>query len=52
MWAKALPYLEHALEIDGENLNTLISLKQMYARTNKTEKLKAINEKLKEVQGQ
>ncbi|MCD4679052.1 MAG: hypothetical protein K8S00_01570 [Bacteroidales bacterium] len=52
MWAKALPYLERALEIDGENLNTLISLKQLYARTNQPEKLKKVNEKLKEVQGQ
>ncbi len=52
MWEMALPYLERALEIDDANLNTLISLKQLYARTNQPEKLKKVNEKLKEVHGQ
>lgn len=51
MWEKALPYLERALEIDENNLNTLISLKQLYARTSQMDKLKKINEKLEEVQG-
>jgi tetratricopeptide (TPR) repeat protein len=46
MWADALPYLEKALELNGTDYNTLFSLKQLYSRTNQTEKLKLINDKL------
>ena len=42
----AVPYLEKASELQPEDINTLISLKQIYSRTNKTEKLKAVNEKI------
>ncbi len=45
-WLKALPNLERALELQPDDQNTLISLKQLYARLNMPEKLKAINEKL------
>ena len=30
LFAKALPYLEKAYEIDSEDKNTLLSLKQLY----------------------
>ena len=42
----ATPYLEKAVELQPNDVNTLYSLKQIYARTNKTDKLKAINEKM------
>lgn len=45
-WKKALPNLERALELQPSDFNTLISLKQLYARLNMPEKLKSINEKL------
>lgn len=43
---KAAPYLEKASELDPNDLNTLYSLKQIFARTGQTEKLKAVNEKI------
>lgn len=46
-WMKALPNLERAHELDPKDLNTLNSLKQLYARLSMPEKLKAISEKLK-----
>lgn len=46
-FASALPYLEKAYELDPNDYNTLLSLKQLYAKTNQTEKYKLINEKLK-----
>jgi len=45
-WLKALPILEKALELHPDDQNTLISLKQLYARLSMPEKLKAINEKM------
>jgi hypothetical protein len=46
-FASALPYLEKAYELDPNDYNTLLSLKQLYAKTNQTDKYKVINEKLK-----
>ncbi len=46
-WKNALPYLEKALELNPNDYNTLLSLKQLYSRMNQMDKLKAINEKLK-----
>jgi hypothetical protein len=46
----AAPFLEKAVELQPEDLNTLVSLKQIYARTNKPDKLKAINEKIDSLQ--
>jgi tetratricopeptide (TPR) repeat protein len=43
----ALPYLEKALELQPNDKNTLLSLKQLYARTGQTDKYKQINDKLK-----
>jgi tetratricopeptide (TPR) repeat protein len=43
---KALPYLEKAHEIDPTDRNTMISLKEIYTRQNKFDKVKEMNEKL------
>ena len=47
---QALPYLEKATQLQPADLNTLMSLKQIYARTNKTEKMKEIQEKINAAQ--
>jgi hypothetical protein len=47
---KATPYLETASELQPNDINTLYSLKQIYSRLNKTDKLKVINEKISGVQ--
>ncbi|MEI7983397.1 MAG: tetratricopeptide repeat protein, partial [Bacteroidota bacterium] len=43
---KALPYLEKATELQPDDLNTLYSLKQIYARTGKSDKVKVVQEKI------
>ncbi len=43
---KAQPELEKALQVKPEDLNTLVSLKQIYSRTNQYEKLKQVNERI------
>ena len=45
-FAVCLPYLEKALELQPTDKNTLLSLKQLYARTGQTEKYKKIKELL------
>lgn len=47
---KALPYLEKATELQPNDINTLVSLKQIYARTNKTDKVKSVQEKINAAQ--
>ncbi len=47
---KALPYLEMATALQPDDLNTLFSLKQIYARTNKSDKVKEIQERINQVQ--
>ncbi|MBN8703477.1 MAG: tetratricopeptide repeat protein [Bacteroidetes bacterium] len=42
-FAKAIPYLESALEINGKDNNTLFALKQLYTRTSQKDKLDRIN---------
>ena len=44
---KALPVLEKALSVSPKDRNTMYALKQIYARTQQPEKVKEINEKLK-----
>jgi tetratricopeptide (TPR) repeat protein len=44
---KAVPVLEKALEINPKDRNTMKALKVIYARTQQTEKMNAMNEKLK-----
>ena len=48
MLQKAMPMLEKAHEIDPNDVNTMSSLKEIYARLNKQEKLKDISKKLQE----
>jgi hypothetical protein len=43
---KATPYLEKASELMPNDIQTLYSLKQIYSRMNKTDKLKAVNDKI------
>ncbi len=45
----ALPYLEKASILQPSDLNTLVTLKQIYARTNQNDKVKAIQEKINEL---
>jgi clan AA aspartic protease (TIGR02281 family) len=47
---KATPYLEKAVELQPNDLNTLFSLKQIFARTNNIGKLKEVNAKIEELQ--
>jgi tetratricopeptide (TPR) repeat protein len=47
MLLEALPYLEKANQIDPKELNTLVTLKEIYARTNQLEKLQQVNEAIK-----
>jgi tetratricopeptide (TPR) repeat protein len=47
---KALPYLEKAIELQPADINTLFTLKQIYSRTNKPDKVKAIQEKINAAQ--
>lgn len=46
-FANAMPVLEKALEINPKERNTMIALRQIYMRMQLTDKLKAINERLK-----
>lgn len=48
----AMPMLEKALEIQPDDFNTMVSLKEIYTRLNKFEKLKDINLKIKQHQEQ
>lgn len=48
--AEAAPYLEVATEIQPNDLNTLYSLKQIYVRTNQTDKLKVLNSRIDALQ--
>ncbi len=45
----SLPYLEKALEIKPDDINTLYSLKEIYARKKQYDKLKIINKKIQEL---
>lgn len=46
-FAKALPILEKALQVSPKDKSTMYALKQIYARTQQPDKVKEINEKLK-----
>ncbi len=45
---KSLPFLETASELDPEDTNTLLSLKEIYTRLQKYDKLKEVNAKLED----
>jgi tetratricopeptide (TPR) repeat protein len=46
MLEKSLPFLEKALELMPDDVNTMVSLKEIYTRLGMTEKLQMINDKL------
>jgi tetratricopeptide (TPR) repeat protein len=46
MLSKSLPYLEKALALNPEDLNTMVSLKEIYTRLGMMDKLGVIDEKL------
>jgi len=47
MLGKSLPYLEKSHELMPDDVNTMVSLKEIYTRLGMTDKLKDIDEKLK-----
>jgi tetratricopeptide (TPR) repeat protein len=47
---QAAPYLERASEINPTDLNTLYSLKQIYVRSNQSDKVKAVQAKIDAIQ--
>jgi tetratricopeptide (TPR) repeat protein len=48
---KAIPYLENASTLEPNDLNTLYSLKQIYARKKMNDKMKEVNLKINSIQG-
>ena len=52
MLQSAMPMLEKAHKIKPEDINTMTSLKEIYARLNEKEKLKEISQKLNEARGE
>ncbi|MEX0967905.1 MAG: tetratricopeptide repeat protein [Bacteroidia bacterium] len=48
IFSEALPYLEKAHEIDPEDKNTMISLREIYLRLDKREKAEALNALMQE----
>jgi tetratricopeptide (TPR) repeat protein len=51
VFAKAIPYMEKALELNPEDVATMTSLKELYYRLQMTEKYDAITKKLDEIEG-
>lgn len=49
-WKKALPQLERAIELQPNDVNTLYSLKQLYARLNMPAKAKEMSERLEKLE--
>jgi tetratricopeptide (TPR) repeat protein len=47
---KAMPSLERALDIQPDDFNSMVSLKEIYTRLNKLEKLQEMNQRIKEHQ--
>lgn len=47
---KSLPNLERAIELQPDDLNTMVSLKEIYTRLDKMDKLKEINQRIKDHQ--
>jgi hypothetical protein len=48
MLQNSLPYLEKSLELMPDDVNTMVSLKEIYTRLGMTDKLKNIDAKLKD----
>lgn len=51
VFAKAIPYMEKALELNPDDVATMTSLKELYYRLQMTEKYDAITKKLDEIEG-
>lgn len=51
VFAKALPYMERARELNPDDMDTLISLKELYYRLQKTEKYEEVTARINELQG-
>jgi hypothetical protein len=47
---KAIPFLEKAAALQPADINTLVALKQIYSRTGKPDKMKAVQEKMNAIQ--
>ncbi|MFC2110917.1 tetratricopeptide repeat protein [Bacteroidota bacterium] len=47
IWNKAVSFMERGLDLKPDDFETLITLKQLYARLKMIDKLKVVNEKLK-----
>lgn len=50
IWTKAVLNMEKALSLNPEDFDTLVTLKQLYARMKMTEKFKIVNDKLTSMQ--
>lgn len=50
-WTKAMYIMEHAARVNPKDLDTLQTLRQLYARNDKLDKIKGIDEKIKELTG-
>lgn len=51
LFKKSLPYLEKAHNLDPKDMDTMIALKELYARLNYTDKLDAIKKELDALKG-
>ncbi|MFO7756088.1 MAG: tetratricopeptide repeat protein [Bacteroidales bacterium] len=51
VFESALPYMERARELDPDDMDTLVSLKELYYRLQMTEKYEEVNARIKELEG-
>ncbi|MEZ5010439.1 MAG: tetratricopeptide repeat protein [Bacteroidales bacterium] len=51
VFAKAIPYMERALELKDDDLDTMKSLKELYYRLQMTDKYNAIVSRIEEIEG-
>ena len=51
LFKKALPFLERSHEIDSRDMDTMLALKELYARLNMLEKLEGIKKEIESVKG-
>ncbi|MCA1757971.1 MAG: hypothetical protein LC649_10995 [Bacteroidales bacterium] len=51
VFAKAIPYMERALELNPDDVATLTSLKELYYRLQMTEKYDEVTKRLEEIEG-
>lgn len=51
LFKKSLPYLEKAHTLDSKDMDTMVALKELYARLNMTDKLDGIKKEIEAVKG-